>query len=89
MVDEEQVRVARDLGRAVGRVVDRHDERSGASQSVVMTWRSGGGTNEATVTTTSAPATASRADAATRTPAIPSVARASSASDAARAGSRS
>ena len=54
-----------------------------------MTWRSGGATKEAAVTTTPAPSTASRADAATRTSPIPRVSRATAASASARTGSRS
>ena len=83
MVDEEQGRVARDLGRAVRRVVDRHDERVGA-EPVVGHHLARTGPNDATVTTTSAPAMASRAVAWTCASAMPGVARASSASASAR-----
>ena len=60
---------------------------SAASQSPVITWRTG--PNEAAVTTTSAPRDRGAASAATVTSPIPSVVRAATASASARSGCRS
>ena len=67
LVDEEERRIAGDLGRAVRRVVDGNDEGVGASQSFVITCRTG--PNAAAVTTTSADEIASLALACTPAPA--------------------
>ena len=75
VVDDEQRRVAGHLGGAVRRVVDRHDERVGESQSFVIVWRSVGGRNDAARDDdVRAVDGVARADGATVAAAIPGVA---------------
>ena len=66
LVDDEQRRVARrPRRRSRSRSRPRRRARRGRASRRSSTWRSAGGRNDAAVTTTSAPSTASRAEAAT------------------------